>query len=145
MAQPVTIRFGKCKIELGDGESPEVFARPCGFTELDFTRNKQLNESLIPDCDDPDAPVTVGTDVASIGFSMSGTGLVAEEALPLWDDFYESNESRNVKLTLLFDTPVSYTGKAHLETLVIGASSGQRATIQVTLRGDGAITRSPSL
>lgn len=148
MAQPKTIKFGKMKIELGDGESPEVFSAPCGFTQKGFSRNKSLNEVAIPDCDDPDAPVVLGTDVSTIGWAVTGEGVLAGEAIDLWDDFYHSTSSRNVKITLEFDAPVGsivYTGAAHLETFEITGALGSRVTASISLRGDGALSRSPSL
>lgn len=148
MTQPTTIKFGKMKVEIGDGATPEVFSAPCGFTQKAFNRNKSLNEVAIPDCDDPDAAVVLGTDVATIGWAVSGEGVLAGEALATWDSFYDSTSSRNVKITLEFDAPtgtIVYTGAAHLETFEITGSLGQRVTASVTMRGDGQLTRSPAL
>lgn len=148
MAQPGTIKFGKMKVELGDGETPEVFSAPCGFTQKGFSRNKSLNEVAIPDCDDPDAPVVLGTDVSTIGWAVTGEGVLAAEAIDLWDSFYDSTASRNVKITLEFDAPtggIVYVGKAHLETFEITGALGSRVTASVSLRGDGALTRTPTL
>jgi hypothetical protein len=148
MAQPKTIKFGKLKIEIGDAGAPEVFTAPCGFTEKSFSRSKSLNEVLIPDCDDPDAPVVVATDVASIAFSISGQGVLAGESVATWDAFFASNNSRNVKVTAEFDAPIGtiiYTGKAHLESFEITGQVGNRVTASVSLRGDGALTRTPAL
>lgn len=148
MAQPGTIKFGKMKVELGDGESPEVFAAPCGFTQKAFSRNKSLNEVAIPDCDDPDAAVVLGTDVATIGWAVTGEGVLAAESIALWDSFYDSTESRNVKITLEFDAPtgsIVYVGKAHLESFEINGQLGSRVTASISLRGDGALDRTPSI
>lgn len=148
MAQPGTIKFGKFKVELGDGETPEVFSAPCGFTQKAFSRNKTLNEVAIPDCDDPDAPVVLGTDVATIGWAVTGEGVLAAEAIDLWDGFYDSTSSRNVKITFEFDAPtgnIVYQGAAHLETFEITGQLGSRVTASISLRGDGALTRTPTL
>lgn len=145
MAQPVTIKFGKMLVEIGDGGSPEVFTAPCGFTEKSFTRSKTLNEVLIPDCDDPDAPVVVGRDVASITFAVSGQGVLAAEAVATWDSFFNSTSSRNVKVTFVFPSPVGnkvYTGLAHLETFEITAAVGDRVLANISMQGDGALTAS---
>jgi hypothetical protein len=148
MAQPKTIKFGKLKIEIGDGATPEVFTAPCGFTEKSFSRSKALNEVLIPDCDDPDAPVVVATDVASITFAVSGQGVLAGESVATWDAFFSSTTSRNIKVTMEFDAPVGtiiYAGKAHLESFEVTGQVGNRVTANVSLRGDGALTRTPAL
>lgn len=148
MAVPTTIKFGKMRVYLGDGESPEVFAAPCGFTEKSFTRSKSLNETQIPDCDDPDAPVVVSRDVASIDWAVTGQGVMASEAVVTWDEFYNSASSRNVRIEFVWPAPlgtITYTGLAHLESFEIGATVGNRVTVNISLAADGALTRSPAL
>ena len=145
MAQPTTIKFGLMRVYLGDGGSPEVFAAPCGFTEKSFTRSKSLNEVLIPDCDDPDAAVTVGRDVASITFAISGQGVLAGEAVATWDAFFASTTSKNIKVEFVFGGAIgtkTYTGKAHLESFEITAQVGNRVLANISMQGDGALTAS---
>jgi hypothetical protein len=148
MAQPSTIKFGKMVIELSDGGSPEVFTAPCGFTQKGFSRTKSLNEVLIPDCDDPDAPIVVARDVASISFAVSGEGVLAGESLATWDAFFNSTTSLNVRVTLQFGGAIGtiiYTGKVHLESFEISGSSGDRVTANISMQSDGALTRSPAV
>lgn len=148
MTLPTTIKFGKMRVYLGDGASPEVFSVPCGFTEKAFNRSKSLNETNVPDCDDPDAPIVVTRDVASISWGVTGQGVMASEALATWDAFYNSTSSKNVKIELVYPAPtgtVTYTGAAHLESMEIGATVGNRVTLNISLAGDGALTRSPVL
>lgn len=148
MAQPTTLKPGQMIIQLGDGGSPEVFSAPCGFTTKGFTRSKSLNEVLIPDCDDPDAPVVVARDVASISFAVTGEGVLAGEAVATWDTFFNSTSSRNVRVHLGFPAPtgtITYTGRMHLESLEIGATIGTRTSINVSMQSDGVLTRSPAL
>lgn len=148
MAQPVTIKFGKMRVYLGDGESPEVFTAPCGFTERSFTRSKSLNETQLPDCLDEDAAVVVARDVASIDWAVTGQGVMASEAVEVWDAFYDSTDSRNVRVEFVWPAPlgtITYTGLAHLENFEIGATVGNRVTVNISLAADGALTRSPVL
>jgi hypothetical protein len=146
MAAPTTLKFGKMKVEIGDGAAAEVFTAPCGFTEKSFARNKSLNEVLIPDCLDPDAPVVVARDVSSISFAVQGQGVLAGESVATWDGFFNSTSSRNVKVTLEFDAPIgtiTYTGKMHLESFEITGAVGNRATVSVSMQSDGVLVRSP--
>lgn len=148
MAQPTTIKFSKLRVLLGDGGSPEAFGFPCGLTERSFSRSKSLNEVLIADCDDEDAPVVVARDVASIDWSVSGQGVLAAESVAMWDSFHNSTVSRNVKIEVVFPAPlgtITYSGSAHLESFEISGSVGNRVTCNITLQGDGAQTRSPAL
>lgn len=148
MALPTTLKFGKLKIEIGDGAAPEVFTAPCGFTQKSFNRNKSLNEVQVPDCDDPDAPVVVSRDVASLSFAISGQGVLAGESVAMWDAFYNSTASRNIKITEEFAAPIGnvvWTGKAHLESIELSGQVGNRVTANISLQGDGALTRSPAV
>ena len=86
MTQPVTAKFGKMLIELGDDATPTVYAAPCGFTSKGVTISKNLQEVNIPDCDDPDAPTWVGRDVLSQSATITGDGVAAAESVPDWDD-----------------------------------------------------------
>ena len=148
MAQPGTLKFGKMKVEIGDGAAVEVFAAPCGFTEKSFTRSKSLNEVSIPDCVDPDAAVVIARDVASISFAVSGQGVLAAESVATWDAFFASTSSRNVKVTLEFDAPtgtITYIGKMHLENFEITGSIGNRVAANISMQSDGVLTRNPAL
>ncbi len=146
MTAPVTARYGKFRIYLGSGSSPIVYAAPCGFTSKSLSLDKKLSEVLIPDCDDPDMPIATGRDVESTSWSVTGQGVAAASAIPVWLDAYESTASVPVKVEVEFSTGiVTWVGAAHLENLKLGAESGGRVTIDVSLQGDGALTRTDTL
>lgn len=142
MAQPTTARFGKFKIELGDGASPEVFAAPCGFTSKSLTLTKNLEEVNIPDCDDPDAVAWVGRDASSLSASVSGEGVLASESVETWLDAFEDTESVNVRITITFAAKVvQWVGKMHLSTFTPSADQGGRVTASVEMQSDGELVR----
>lgn len=148
MAQPTTLKFGKFKVEIGDGGAPETFSAPCGFTAKSFSRTKALNEVVIPDCDDPDLPAAVARDVASSSWSVTGEGVLPAASVATWDALFASNTSRNVRITEEWAAPtgnIVYTGAAHLESYEITANLGNRVLVNISLQGDGALTRSPAL
>ena len=140
MAPPVTARFGKFRVLLGNSADPIVYAAPCGFTSKSLTLGKSLSEVSIPDCDDPDKPITIGRDVESTTASISGDGVLAASAVPTWIDAYKSTESVPVKVEIEFSTgTVTFTGRMHVETLELGAEQGGRVTISVSLQSDGEL------
>ena len=142
MAKPITARAGKMRILLGDGGSPETFDAPCGLTSKGLRIQKNLSEVTIPDCDDPDLPITLGRDVESISASISGEGVLAASAVDTWLDAYESTNSVAVKVEIEFSTgTVTWTGSFHIESLEIGAEQGGRVTLNVSMQSDGALTR----
>lgn len=142
MAKPVTVRFGKFFVRLSDGATPAVFAAPCGFTSKSFTRNKTLGEVNVPDCDDPDAAAWVERDVQSMTASISGDGVLAKAAVPLWEDALASVESIECEVELEYpdgDTD-TYTGFFHLESFEITGALGERVNVSVSMQSDGEIT-----
>lgn len=142
MAQPTTARFGKFRVLLGDGASPEVFTAPCGFTSKSLALSKNLTDVNLPDCDDPDAPAWVGRDVESLTASITGEGVMAAESVDTWMDAFEDTDSVNVKVEI--ELPLvtyTYTGRMHLSSLTFGAEQGGRVTANVEMQSDGALTR----
>lgn len=142
MAQPVTARFGKFRVLLGNTATPIVYAAPCGFTSKSLTLGKSLSEVSLPDCDDPDAPIVLGRDVESITSSISGEGVLAASSVITWLDAYESTDSVPVKVEIEFTGgTVTWTGLMHIESLEIGAEQGGRVTLNVSMQSDGALVR----
>lgn len=146
MAPPVTARFGKFRVLLGDDADPIVYAAPCGFTSKSLTLGKSLSEVSLPDCENPDAPIVIGRDVESITSSISGEGVLAASSVSTWLDAYESTESVPVKVEVEFATGIiTWTGKMHVETLELGAEQGGRVTLNVSMQSDGALSRTDTL
>ncbi len=141
MAAPVTAKFGKLRVLLGDGASPETFAAPCGFTSKSLALSKNLSEVSIPDCDDPDAPIWLGRDVESLTVSISGEGVLAASAIQTWQDAFDSTDSVNAQVEIEFSTgEMVYEGAFHLSSLTFGAEQGGRVTVSVEMQSDGEVT-----
>jgi hypothetical protein len=145
MSQPVTAKFGKMLVELGDDATPTVYAAPCGFTSKGVTISKNLQEVNIPDCDDPDAPTWVGRDVLSQSATITGDGVAAAESVPDWDDAAMSTESVPMRVTIDFGAGVTggkkvITGKFHVDSEAYAAAQGGRVTLAINAVSDGAVT-----
>ena len=141
MAQPITARYGKFRILLGDGADPEVFVAPCGFTSKSLNLIKNLSDVSIPDCDDEDAAIALGRDVQNIDWNVGGEGVLAASSVDTWLAAYESTESVSVKIEVQFSSgTITFTGKAHLASFGLGAEQGGRVTVSVDLQGDGPLT-----
>ena len=100
MAQATTIKFGKCMLLLGDGESSETFAAPCGVQELTMTVNIETSNVNLPDCDDPDLASWLQTDIVSKQMTISGNGVLDTAAMQTWQNWWLSDlpsEERNVR------------------------------------------------
>jgi predicted secreted protein len=125
---------------LGDGGSPESFGMPCGFTERSFSRTKEMGESVVPDCSDEDAASFTERDITSKSASISGTGVLDASAADTWEEFWNSDTSRNVRVEL-WRSGVKrghWAGAFQLESLEFGATKGERVTITASLMSDGS-------
>lgn len=143
MAAPTTARFGKFRVLLSDGASPEVFTAPCGFTSKSLTITKDLTDVNLPDCDDPDAPSWTGRDVSSLSASISGEGVLAAESEPVWRAAAKSVEPVNTKVEIEFSTGVvTYTGLMHVSSFAVGAEQGGRVTATIEMQSDGELVDS---
>ncbi|KQQ70921.1 hypothetical protein ASF70_18935 [Rhizobium sp. Leaf321] len=146
MAPPITARFGKFRVLLGNSAVPIVYAAPCGFTSKSLALNKSLSEVAIPDCDDPDAPINLGRDVENISASVSGEGVLAASAVITWLAAYDKTDSVPVKVEIEFSTGVvTWTGKMHFESLELGVEIGNRVTISVSMQSDGPLVRTTTI
>jgi hypothetical protein len=143
MAKPTTARFGRFRVMLGDGESPEEFVAPCGFTSKSLTLTKNLSEINIPDCDDPDEVAWVGRDASSLSASITGDGILAAESVETWLDAFESVESINVTIEIEFPAKtIRWVGAMHLSTFTPASEQGGRVTAAVEMQSDGEMVRS---
>jgi len=145
MATAQTFRFSGLRVLLGQGDSPETFASPCGFTERSFSRTKEMGESLVPDCTDEDAASFPERDIQSKSASISGTGVLDATALDTWEEFWDSDTSRNVRVELWRGGVKRghWAGAFQLESLEISATKGERVTIEASLMSDGAFAWVP--
>ena len=138
MAKATTYKFSQFLILIGDGASPQVYGDPCGLTSRGFNRTAEMNDTNTPDCDDPDAPSWLERDVVSLSGEMTGSGVVAQESIDTWDDWFETGESRDVRIELGSRV---WEGKAKLSQFNITAERGQRVNVEVTIVSDGPILR----
>lgn len=138
MAQATTIKFGQFLIQVGDGASPEIFGEPCGLTSKGFNRTAEMNDTNVPNCGDPDAPSWLERDVVSLSGEMTGSGVLAEESVDTWDEWFESGESRNVRVLL---NTRRWDGRAKLSAFNVTGERGQRVNVEVTITSDGPIAR----
>lgn len=136
MAQATTIKFSDFLILIGDGASPEQFADPCGLTSKGFQRTANMNDTNIPDCDDPDAPTWLGRDVVSYQATLSGSGVVATESLANWEAWWDSGASKNCRVEL---GDQAWAGSFRLAEFNITGERGARVNMDVSIVSDGAV------
>lgn len=97
MAQATTVRFGQQYLLVGDGDTVETFTMPCGITSLTRQVTTNTSDVDIPDCADPDMFNWLGIDVNSKRMQITFSGVLAQEAIALWDDWAMDEGTRNVR------------------------------------------------
>jgi predicted secreted protein len=140
MAQPTVIAGTKLLILVGDGGSPEVFAQPCGLTTTGFNLTASTNTTLIPDCDDPEAPAWEAKDVNSLAAQVSGSGVMAVESFSIWNDWFLSAGAKNAQIKLDNASLGHYAGSFILTSFKLTGTRGQKVTVDITLDNDQAVT-----
>lgn len=134
MAKATTLKFSELLILVGNGESPEDFAAPCGLTSRGFSRTAETNDTNVPDCDDEDAPAWLERDKVSNAWSASGSGVLAEESFQVWEDWFNEDTARNVRIVA---GARIWSGQAHLTQFEIEGERGARVTVTVAITGTG--------
>jgi len=141
MAKATVIKSGHALVFIGDNANPIVYKTPCGFTSRSISLSKSLNETRIPDCDDPDAPDWIERDVTSLSMSISGEGVLAENSVSTWVEAFKSSAPLNVKVEWKFPTKkITYTGKMHLESFEVGISNGETVSVNVSMQSSGEMS-----
>lgn len=149
MAQATTKRFGQAVIvQLSNGATPPVFAAPCGFTERALNLSKEVGESQVPDCDDPDKASWVERDVVSKSATISGSGVMAVEAFNTWEKAYDEDVSIACRVFTAGNAAAGgghWAGKFHLTSFEMTATKGQRVEVSVTMESDGPVEWVPAV
>lgn len=136
MTRPTTFRFGEMLVEVGDGGSPEVFGAPCGLNAKAFNATADTNDTIVPDCDDPDAPAWKERAVNALSRDITGSGVLAQEFLATWDAWFASGLSKNVRVTLGAKV---WLGAYLLSQFQITSNRGDKVQISITMQSDGQI------
>lgn len=141
MALPVTVAFARFYILVGDGDSPEIFRAPCGLTSKGFNQTATTQDTIVPDCENPDAPAFVERAIDALSSEISGDGVLS------WDDHHEvwqpwlfSAAAKNVRIgigTIPTLTGGYYEGPFLLTGLNMTADRGQKMRGAVTLVSAG--------
>lgn len=144
MAQPTVLTGTKLLILVGNGADPEVFSQPCGLTTRTFDLAASTNTTLIPDCDEPDAPAWEAKDVNALSATVSGSGVMAVESFDIWNDWFMGATAKNLQIKLDNAALGHWAGSFILTSLKYGGQRGQKVTVDITLVNDGAVVWVPA-
>jgi hypothetical protein len=137
MTKPTTHTFGEFLVLVESADSPGVFLAPCGLTTKGFNQTANMQETIVPDCDDPDAPAYVERAVQSLSSEIPGDGILAEEAFPVWQGWFDSAASRRVQIYPMGQSGGFYSGSFLLSQFNATVARGEKVKAQITLVSDG--------
>ena len=143
MALPTTKTFGQFLVKVGNGGSPETFAAPCGFTEKALQLSAETSDQTIPDCDNPDAAAWTSREVTRKSANITGNGVLAVESIATWRTWFLSAANRNVRVEFPGSGAAGggyWAGAYKITSLEIGATLGEKVTVNVSLVSDGEVT-----
>lgn len=143
MTKPTTTTFGNFVVQLGDGASPEVFSAPCGFTSKAFNQTANVQETAVPDCNNPDLPAYIERAVDTQSAEISGNGVMAQEAFDTWETWRASGSSKNARVYPMGTGNGYYQGAFVLTQFNNAVQKGQRVNVDVTMQSDGEYTWNP--
>ncbi|WP_347139434.1 phage tail tube protein [Paracoccus sp. SSK6] len=144
MAKPKTFRGSLVALYFEDPDSAGQFLKPCGLTEHTATFTKNMNEVDVPDCDDPDLPSWIEREVSSLDFSVTGSGVLAADAVDKWWDIFNRSESVRARMYIGKIDDIAngryWAGNIHVSQLEISGNRGEKAQVSLTAASDGEMT-----
>lgn len=152
MALASTIRFGQVAV-LIEGQDTSggtgIYEGVCGVEQLTMTVNLEQNTTNIPDCDDPDLPSWLETDLVSQQMTIEGEGVLDTEAMQVWQDWYfnHADENRNVRFFRDLSAPNGggyFQGPAKITAYSETGQRGERWRNSFTITFQGKPTFTPA-
>jgi len=138
---PSTVKFGEVVVGIGNGESPETFAEPCGFSSKSLDMDAASSEAIIAACDDPDAAPWTVAGITSKSWTVQGEGVLAKESYETWRAWFDGGEAKNVRISIgslgFWEGPALITKLTHAVAL---ASDAGKVKLTVNLRNADAAT-----
>jgi hypothetical protein len=134
------ITGSKLLVQIGDGASPETFAHDCLInTKRGIQFTSETNETIMPDCDNPDDPAWKSVTKDGFQATISGAGMLYAASIGEWWAWFDSDDAKNIRFNV---TPAGYWQGAFKLTQfeVTGDGNKDVATSNVTLVSDGAVT-----
>ena len=140
MAKPTTKTFAQLIVEINTaaaGATP-VWTAPCGFKSKGADMSGASSTTTLPDCDEPEAAAWEETGITALSGQITGSGAMAAENSPLWEGWFDSGASMQIRITTV---GVGYRiGNGVLTALGATVALGTEANrIQrsITIKNDG--------
>ncbi len=145
MAPPKTMSGRQLLVQIGDGETPEVFAHDCLInTERGIAFAAETNRERIPDCENPDAPGWSEVTISGQSATITGAGRLHTTSVKKWFAWFTSGEEKNIRVLLNGVSAANggghWAGAYKLSAFDVTGPETGRAAVSVTLESHGVVT-----
>lgn len=138
-----TFTGSKVLVKIGDGAGPEVFAHPCLInTSRSIQGSVTTVDSVVPFCDDPEAPAWIEREKDSISYTITGEGLMHASDIADYIAWLKSPLTKNVQAVIADGDAAGHvlSGAFHLTEFQVSGTRKEKATVSITLVSDGEVT-----
>jgi hypothetical protein len=148
MAPAQSMNGTQLLVQIGDGANPEVFTHDCLInTDRGIQFSSDQNRQVVPDCDNPDTPAWSELTLDGLNAVINGAGILHTASVQKWFEWFESGESKNVRVRVNVGAPAGggyWAGKFKLTDFEVTGSRNEKATSANTLGSDGRVVWVPA-
>jgi hypothetical protein len=144
MAPVPSVTGSKLRVNIGDGASPEVFTADCLInTSRGIKFQSDTNQTIMPDCDNPDDPAWKSVTKDGLSATITGAGRLYTASVSDWYDWFNGDDSKNVQFDL--NVPLAkgggyWQGAFKLTDFEVTSDGNkEQSTCNVTLISDGPV------
>lgn len=130
-------------VQIGDGATPEVFSTKCMInTSRGINWSSQVTQTPVVDCDNPEEPAWLDTDVDGLGCTITGAGRHNVGDEDFFDAWFISGDSKNVRFKINKTGGSYWQGAFKLTEWGLSAADRKdKGESTITLMSSGRVTR----
>ncbi len=144
MAAVKTLNGEKLLIQIEDSPGSGTYTHDCLInTERGIAFSADMQEFIVPDCLDPEAPAWKEVVKDGLSAAINGAGMLHTLSVETWFNWLISKDTKNVRVKIDAagaDGGGYWAGAFHLTTLEVTGARKDKSTVSVALVSSGAVT-----
>lgn len=143
MATQDIIPGSKFRLYRENDTTPGTYDFLCMATTISFSRGKDFDEVMVPDCDAPDSAMVRRGGVRSRSWDISFSGQADAKRLEKIEADFNADVTHKYQLLIALPSASggkTHTGAAFMGPIEIATQNRGVATFSASLRGDGVLT-----
>lgn len=119
---------------------PLIFTAWCGVNNKTIKWSRNLEETVVPDCDDPNAAPYVDRGVTSQSCSIAVQGVITQQAIKQYTEMLKTTKPLYFELEMnLGGAKYKWQGQAQVSDFEMGADTGKSVTFSLNLSSHGDV------